>query len=83
MSTRTRYHKSHARMHDRILLALRPGSATGDALTERLGGAHTSALSDLVRTGLVERDDRLDISYRLTPAGRAACPRWRDICRGS
>ena len=83
MSQRGRQDKSHARMRDRVLLALRAGEASSEALDERLGGDHSSTLSELVRQGLVERDDMWGVSYRLTNAGRAACPRWRDICGGS
>lgn len=53
----------------RLLLALRAGGMTAAQLAERFGG--NSGISQLVRAGLVTGDAD---GYRLTDAGRAACP---------
>lgn len=54
----------------RVLLALRAGATETFALNDRITGAH-SALVDLSRQRLIVKDGE---GYRLTPAGRAACP---------
>ena len=59
----------------RVLLALRPASMGTDEIRERFGYT-PNALPVLVRRGLVEKFgcDNKNYAYRLTPAGRAACP---------
>lgn len=54
----------------RILLALRAGDMDPQACEERFTG-FTNAVRDLQDAGLVERNGE---DYRITPAGRAACP---------
>lgn len=64
---------------ERILLALRAGPLSRDQLIDRLGIVKPYPL---IHEGLVEESkDKESIYYRLTPAGRAACPRWRDLCK--
>lgn len=53
----------------RLLLAMRPGGMTAAQLAERFGG--NSGISKLVRAGMVAGDAD---GYRLTDAGRIACP---------
>lgn len=56
-------------MDGRVLLALRAGPTTTSELAERFG--YKTPLGHLVRTGLIVNTDD---TYRLTDAGRAACP---------
>lgn len=53
----------------RVLLALRAGPTTTSELAERFG--YKTHLGHLVRAGLIANTDD---TYRLTEAGRAACP---------
>ncbi len=78
------YPSARPTMDTRILLALRAGPLTPQQLEERLGGQ--VSVSKLIHRGLVEADGDASLGvrtteYRLTAAGRAACPRWRDICK--
>ena len=57
----------------RTLLALRRGPHTASLLDDQ-GGSLSNSLPPLLKAGLVEK---VDDEYRLTPAGRAACP-WRN-----
>lgn len=64
----------------RVLLALRAGPCDSVQLNERFtAGPHFAAA--LVRQGMAEAepvDAKLTV-YRITPAGRQACPRRRDL----
>lgn len=67
-----------------ILLSMRPGPMTLDALEERFGSAPTSQLSRLLANGLVERCQVDGLSaYRITPAGRQRCPTRRALYAGA
>lgn len=57
-------------LEGRILLALRAGEMDSSSCQERFK-CFSQAAVDLVRAGLIERGDE---SYRITEAGRAACP---------
>lgn len=57
-------------IHGRTLLALRAGAMTSGELHQRFEGTHHGVMA-LVRAGLVSTDGK---TYRLTEAGRAACP---------
>lgn len=71
-------------MEARIMLALRAGPLTMQQLDARFGGmVH---MGGLISHGLVvsERNGPMGLNaveYGLTEAGRAACPRWRDLCK--
>lgn len=54
----------------RILLALRAGEMESHQCYERFP-VFSGYVGELLRNGLVERNDE---NYRITPAGRAACP---------
>ena len=54
-----------------ILQALRAGPIEAGELFDRVGSSFSSAARQLVAAGLVEVARGL---YRITPAGRAACP---------
>lgn len=64
----------------RALLALRAGAMTTDQLVERFGSNVNTALARLAREGLIVRTADVDrhALWRLTDAGRIACPRRRD-----
>jgi hypothetical protein len=64
----------------RALIALRAGQMSTDELVARFGGGITTVLTRLRGEGLVDRLDGLghDTLWRLTDAGRTACPRRRD-----
>lgn len=60
--------------HGRVLIALRAGQMSAMQLRERIPfGSHV--VTALLRDGLVEISNDL---YRLTAAGREACPNRRD-----
>lgn len=62
-----------------VLRALRAGEMDSSQVSERWGCTSKNALAKLVREGFVSvrcLDDGGRI-YRLTDAGRAACPSWR------
>ena len=61
----------------RILLALRAGETDGDALNERFRNPFY-VLNSLTRFGLITSTGRQPVTYRITPAGRKACPSRRD-----
>lgn len=57
----------------RVLVALRAGPLANSAVVERFGSS--SALTSLIKAGYVQRADGDEGSeYRITEAGRAACP---------
>lgn len=60
------------RLHGRLLLALRAGLLSADQIYERFGNYGSGALKTLVRDGLIEHGP--DGYYRLSAAGRTACP---------
>lgn len=62
----------------RLLLALRAGATTSAQLTERFGRG-SALIGSLVRNGLVVQDGG---AYRLTEAGRAACPLRNPLAAG-
>lgn len=62
----------------RLLLALRAGATTSAQLTERFGRG-SAPIGSLVRKGLVVQDGG---AYRLTEAGRAACPLRNPLAAG-
>ena len=61
-------------MAGRVLIALRAGAMDCSQLRVRLPACH-AALKFLARSGLIECDLFV---YRITDAGRAACPNRRD-----
>ena len=61
----------------RILLALRAGETDSSALNERFCNPF-DVLSSLTRLGLITSTGRQPATYRITPAGRKACPSRRD-----
>ena len=69
-------------MRDRLLLALKPGAMESHQLSARFGAGYSSELSRMVREGLVVMvGGKNGGEFSLTDAGRAACPRWRDVVR--
>lgn len=69
---------TQATVFGRILIALRAGDMSRDALCERFGDCNTQ-VSRLVAEGLLEiRPQSSPNILRLTAAGRAACPNRRD-----
>lgn len=77
----TRRPYTHSSLAGRLLMALRAGETTLAGLAERFGRTAVEHVApQLLRAGLIElnHEDRLDKAYRLTPAGRAACPSRRD-----
>ena len=62
---------------DLTYLAMRAGPIAGDALRQRAGTL--SVATRLVRIGhATATTDGVNYIYRLTPAGRAACPSRRE-----
>lgn len=62
----------------RILLALRAGQMEAGEIIERLPATSAAAISELTRLGFIERAGPGNTGYfRLTTAGRRACPARR------
>jgi len=77
------YPSARPTMDTRILLALRAGPLTMQQLTDRLG-IKVSMSSALAKGWVAIRTSGvlgMAQEYHLTAAGRAACPRWRDVCK--
>lgn len=69
-------------MRHRILLALKPGAMESHQLAARFGIAYSRELTRMVREGMVQMvGGKNGSEFSLTDAGRAACPRWRDVVR--
>ncbi len=63
----------------RILLALRAGEMEGMQFLERFGADMRNSLWSLIHDGYVRVvGEKKDTKYRITEAGRAACPNRRD-----
>ena len=72
----------HPDMRDRLLLALKPGAMESHQFAARFSAGNSSELTRMVREGLVQMvGGKNGGEFSLTAAGRAACPRWRDVVR--
>lgn len=69
-------------LEGRLLIALRAGELSSEALYVRIGGESYAqrTASKAIKSGLIERRAiEHEWIYRLTPAGRALCPTRRDL----